>query len=169
MRYNHVIKAGKMYFRPCGRTRRCGSSASKAGGAAFGPCIRQLRSIVAAPAFNNFIMFCIICSSLSLAFDMPQVEKGSDTAVTLELLDYLFTTIFVVEMCLKIVAYGACTAPDGYFLDGWNVLDSFIVITSVISLAAAGVEFLSVFRSMRAVRTLRPLRVISATPRRDGH
>ena len=94
------------------------------------------------------------CASRSVALD------GSPTANTLELLDYLFTTIFVIEMALKIVAFGAFKPPDGYFLDGWNLLDSFIVATSVISLMASGVEGLGVFRSMRAVRTLRPLRVI---------
>merc|ERR1719398_59224 len=108
--------------------------------------MRQLRAIVSAPALDNFIIVIIILSSLALAFDMPDVLPGSPTANTLELLDYLFTSIFVIEMTLKLIAWGACSPPDGYFLSGWNCLDSFIVATSVISLAASDVEGLGVFR-----------------------
>ena len=106
----------------------------------------------------------IIASSAALMFDMPSVLPGSPTANTLELLDYLSTAICLVEMVLKMIAYGVFNPPDGYLLDGWNVLDAFIVTTSVLALAASGVEGLSVFRSMRAMRTLRPLRVIQRNP-----
>jgi len=165
LKYSSYVKAGKKYFKAAGPdTFGHDHLPLKPDTAQSGPCIRQLRAIVTASSFQNFIMFCIICSSLSLAFDMPSVLPGSETAITLELLDVLFTTIFVVEMSLKIIAFGAFSPPDGYFRDGWNQLDSFIVMTSVISLLAAGVEYLSVFRSMRAVRTLRPLRVIQRNP-----
>ena len=126
--------------------------------------MRQLRAIVTSPGFGNFIILCILLSSAALAFDMPDVLPGSPTANTLELLDYLFTSIFLVEMVLKIVALGAFAQPDGYFLSGWNLLDSFIVTTSVISLLASDVESLSVIRTLRVARVLRPLRVIQRNP-----
>ena len=165
VRYNSYILVGNTHFQPVGDDELgCDHLPLKPDTLQAGACIRQLRAIVNHGNFTNFIMFCIVCSSAALAFDMPDVLPGSPTANTLELLDYLFTTIFVVEMVLKLIAYGAFTAPDGYFLDGWNILDGFIVFTSVISLVASGVEGLSVFRSMRAVRTLRPLRVIQRNP-----
>lgn len=129
-----------------------------------GACIRQLKAIVNAPAFGNFIIFCILASSAALAVDMPDVQPGSPTANTLELLDYLFTTIFCVEMILKLVAFGAFAEPDGYFRSGWNVLDAIIVVSSVVSLFLADVEGLSVVRALRVARTLRPLRVIQRNP-----
>jgi len=129
-----------------------------------GACIRQLKAIVNAPAFGNFIIFCILASSAALAVDMPSVLPDSPTANTLELLDYLFTTIFCVEMVLKLIALGACAEPDGYFRSGWNILDAVIVVSSVISLFLSDVEGLSVVRALRVARTLRPLRVIQRNP-----
>jgi hypothetical protein len=129
-----------------------------------GACIRQLKAIVSAPAFGNFIIFCILASSAALAVDMPDVLPDSPTANTLELLDYLFTTIFSVEMILKLIAFGACAEPDGYFRSGWNVLDGVIVISSLVSLFLSDVEGLSVVRALRVARTLRPLRVIQRNP-----
>merc|ERR1719163_732012 len=45
-----------------------------------GACIRQLKAIVNAPAFGNFIIFCILASSAALAVDMPDVLPNSPTA-----------------------------------------------------------------------------------------
>ena len=126
----------------------------------YGACLRQLRSIVTHPTFDNMIIFAIVCSSLSLAFDMPDVVPNSPMAHTLELLDYSFTFLFLGEMILKLIVFGIYAAPDAYFRSGWNILDAIIVATSVLSLLLANIEGLSVFRALRALRTLRPLRVI---------
>ena len=93
----------------------------------YGACIRQLRSFVTHPTFGNAVILAIVCSSLSLAFDMPSVPPDSPTAHTLELLDYTFTGLFVVEMALKLLVFGPFAAPDAYFRSGWNILDSTIV------------------------------------------
>ena len=126
----------------------------------YGACIRQVRAIVTHPTFDNVIIFAIVCSSLSLAFDMPSVVPGSPTANTLELLDIFFTCLFVGEAMLKLVVFGPCAGPEAYFKSYWNVLDFTIVATSVISLLAQGAESFGVFKALRALRTLRPLRVI---------
>ena len=49
--------------------------------------------------------------------------------------------------------------PGAYFRNGWDTLDGFIVIVSFISLILPG--NLSIFRTLRLVRVLRPLRMIS--------
>ena len=58
-----------------------------------------------------------------------------------------FTAIFIVEMLVKMAAFSLC----GYFEDGWNWLDFFIVIISVIGL----MDFLPALKSLRALRALR--------------
>ena len=120
---------------------------------------RQLRAIVTNPMFDNIIIMCILLSSLSLAFDMPDVVPNSPTANTLELCDLFFTFIFLGEFIIKIITFGPC-GEEGYFNSSWNILDFSIVTTSVISILAADAKGFGAFKAMRALRTLRPLRVI---------
>ena len=125
---------------------------------------RQLRELVMAPAFEGFIQLCILCSSAALAFDMPDVAPGSQLERTLHTADVAFTSIFVVEMSLKLMVFGAFAPPDGYFRSAWNQLDATIVATSVLSLILTSVEGLGALRAMRALRALRPLRTIQRFP-----
>lgn len=68
-------------------------------------------------------------------------------------LDSACLAIFVVEIGLKLVAYGR-----RFFRSGWNLFDISIV-------ALALVPGAQTFTVLRALRILRVLRVISATPR----
>jgi hypothetical protein len=93
--------------------------------------------------------------------------------------DLVITIIFVFEMLLKMIGLGLIRGKDSYMRSGWNVLDFFIVILSVIGLAtgplvtgfcmldvepSAGGGILKALRSMRALRALRPLRVVRRYP-----
>ena len=49
--------------------------------------------------------------------------------------DLVITVIFVIEMILKMIGLGIIRGNDSYLRSGWNVLDFFIVILSVIGLA----------------------------------
>ncbi len=62
-------------------------------------------------------------------------------------------------MIIKWLAYGIKT----YFKNGWNILDFFIVVVSVLGtrLVLFGVADIPAFKSMRTLRALRPLRVLS--------
>lgn len=62
----------------------------------------------------------------------------------------VFTGIFAGEMLLKLVAMD----PYYYFQEAWNCFDGFIVTLSLVELALADVEGLSVLRSFRLVNTL---------------
>jgi len=57
------------------------------------------------------------------------------------------------------LAYGIKT----YFKTGWNILDFFIVVVSILGtlLVLFGVADIPAFKSMRTLRALRPLRVLS--------
>ena len=52
--------------------------------------------------FDNFIMFVILVSSISLASEDP-VDEDSPRNVYLGLADYFFTAIFTFEVCLKVI------------------------------------------------------------------
>lgn len=62
----------------------------------------------------------------------------------------VFTGIFAGEMLFKLVAMD----PYYYFQEAWNCFDGFIVTLSLVELALADVEGLSVLRSFRLVNTL---------------
>ena len=122
--------------------------------------------------FDTVIMFFIILSSLTMAFESPKVLESS-TADTLEIIDWVFTIIFALEMVMKLIAFGAVGSDfrkkglfcdDGaYIRDPWNCMDGFIVGISIIAkaLSSGGLEWV---RALRTMRVLRPLRVISRVP-----
>lgn len=80
-------------------------------------------------------------------------------AAVLHFLDKLFTIIFTAELILKWFAHGI----KNYFTNGWNWLDFFIVMVSVLGtlLDTLGVADIPAFKSMRTLRALRPLKALS--------
>lgn len=118
-----------------------------------------LTEVLANKWFERFILFCIIVSSLLLAFDTPR-DPNPDLVDALHYFDIVFTAIFAAEMVMKVIALGLAFHKGAYLRDGWNWLDGTIVTVSIISLSIASVDvgFLKVLRVFRA---LRPLRLIT--------
>ena len=122
--------------------------------------------------FDMVIMTFIVISSLTMAFESPKVLESS-AVETLNILDWIFTIIFVIEMIMKLIAYGAVGSDfkkkgwfcdDGaYIRDPWNCMDGFIVAISIFAKAmdSGNMEWV---RALRTMRVLRPLRVISRVP-----
>jgi len=70
----------------------------------------------------------------------------------------------VVECVLKIIVLGFCIGEKTYLKDPWNVLDFVIVLFSVLTWVLEAVTAgsdISFIRGFRALRALRPLRVVS--------
>ncbi|VDD80853.1 unnamed protein product [Mesocestoides corti] len=81
----------------------------------------------------------------------------------LELLENYFLGIFTFEALLKIVALGFIMQPGAYLRNVWNILDFTVVITGYITVFAQtgnGIDL----RTLRAVRVLRPLKLVSGIP-----
>ncbi len=85
--------------------------------------------------------------------------------------NYIFTAIFAIEMVIKIIASGLVVGPNTYLHTGWNIMDGFIVIISVVDLAVTNrgsitpstgsdtaSHILGMLRVFRLLRALRPLR-----------
>ena len=49
-------------------------------------------------------------------------------------MDYVFNALFTLEMVLKVITYGLFFDDDSYMRDSWNLLDSFIVFSSLIDM-----------------------------------
>jgi voltage-gated sodium channel len=115
----------------------------------------RLWRIVESPFFTGFILVVIIANAVVLGLQTYE-EIESRYGDLLNLLNDLFLAIFVVELVLRIGAYGR--RPREFFRDGWNVFD-FVVI---------GVAFVPGIREsstlLRLARLLRVVRVVRILP-----
>jgi voltage-dependent calcium channel L type alpha-1D len=79
-------------------------------------------------------------------------------------IDIYVTSIFTIELLLKVVVYGFMfNGPESYMLNPWNIMDFIIVCFSLISIIFSGVD-LGIIKVLRMLRVLRPLRMISRNP-----
>ena len=116
-------------------------------------------------AFDSFIILLIIASSVCLALDVPRLDPGSELKSYLDLLNYWFTGLFILEMTLKIVAYGfVFNGERSYLRQPWNILDFLIVGISILGLLAHLVPAFGQLKSLRILRVLRPLRLLQRSP-----
>lgn len=104
----------------------------------------------------------IILSSAKLIVDASTIDMElSDTAIRLSnLFDFIFTIIFTLESLLKSIAFGFVMNKNSYLREYWNILDFFIVMTSLLDITLTNIE-LPFIKILRLLRTLRPLRFIS--------
>lgn len=125
---------------------------------------KTLFVIVDDKRFEYSILLLILASSITMACESPSVLEDKDTENTLNMIDYVFTSIFTIEMLMKLIAFGLLFEDKGAYLrDPWNILDGSIVLLAIIGIALSDLD-LDWVRSLRTMRVLRPLRVISRVP-----
>nr|XP_028567899.1 voltage-dependent L-type calcium channel subunit alpha-1F isoform X5 [Podarcis muralis] len=109
--------------------------------------------------FTNLILVFIILSSISLAAEDP-IRAHSFRNNILGYFDYAFTSIFTVEILLKMTAYGAFLHKGSFCRNWFNLLDLLVVSVSLISFGIHS-SAISVVKILRVLRVLRPLRAIN--------
>ena len=111
--------------------------------------------------FDNTILFLIIVSTLTLAVETPFDDPNGQKIEILTWIDYFMTGAFTLECVTKIIAFGFIMTQTAYIRDPWNILDFTIVISAVAGfLMPPGVN-ISAVKSLRILRILRPLKIIS--------
>uniref|UniRef100_A0A8D3CP06 Voltage-dependent N-type calcium channel subunit alpha n=1 Tax=Scophthalmus maximus TaxID=52904 RepID=A0A8D3CP06_SCOMX len=111
--------------------------------------------------YSYLILATIIANCIVLALE--QHLPASDKTPMSERLDDTepyFIGIFCFEAGIKIIAQGFAFHKDSYLRNGWNVMDFVVVLTGI--LATVGADF--DLRTLRAVRVLRPLKLVSGIP-----
>uniref|UniRef100_A0A6Q2Y5Z0 Voltage-dependent L-type calcium channel subunit alpha n=1 Tax=Esox lucius TaxID=8010 RepID=A0A6Q2Y5Z0_ESOLU len=109
--------------------------------------------------FCNLILVFIILSSCSLAAEDP-IRAHSFRNNVLGYADYAFTSIFTVEIILKMTVHGAFLHQGSFCRNWFNLLDLLVVSVSLISFFLHS-SAISVVKILRVLRVLRPLRAIN--------
>ena len=114
----------------------------------------RCRRIADSPRFQGFIFGVIVLNAITLGLGTYDWSDTVNEVITV--LDDTFLGIFVVELAIRIAAFGR--RPQDFFKDGWNLFD-FIVI---------GLAFLPGLRDnvtlLRLARLLRVVRLVSVMP-----
>jgi voltage-gated sodium channel len=113
-----------------------------------------LWQLVESPLFATAIMAAIVGNAVVLGlqtYDVIVAEHGA----LLEFLNDAFLAVFVVELTLRITAYGR--RPQDFFRSGWNVFD-FVVIAAAFVPGLRGLP--TILRLLRLLRVLRLVRVL---------
>ncbi|XP_037668169.1 voltage-dependent L-type calcium channel subunit alpha-1S [Choloepus didactylus] len=115
--------------------------------------------IVNATWFTNFILLFILLSSAALAAEDP-IRAQSVRNQILGYFDIAFTSVFTVEIVLKMTTYGAFLHKGSFCRNYFNILDLVVVAVSLISMGLES-STISVVKILRVLRVLRPLRAIN--------
>lgn len=113
-----------------------------------------LQRIESSRLFQTAVIFIIILSAISIGaktYDIPpffeRLLSGLDMAVTY---------FFLAEILLR---FSACQDRKRFFLDGWNLFDTLIVVGSLVPLQNAEAVLIG-----RLLRVFRVLRLVSVVP-----
>ncbi|UYV78972.1 hypothetical protein LAZ67_17000527 [Cordylochernes scorpioides] len=109
--------------------------------------------------FGNLVLVCILISSGMLAAEDPLVSTSFRNNV-LKKFDYFFTTVFTIEITLKMITFGVVLHKGSFCRSAFNLLDVLVVAVSIISFNPDNEQF-SVLKILRVLRVLRPLRAIN--------
>ncbi|XP_042338069.1 sodium channel protein type 4 subunit alpha B-like [Plectropomus leopardus] len=96
---------------------------SRGGGRVWSNFRRTCCSLVQHRGFDAFIIVIIVASSTALAFEDVHLQQHTVLKTVLETADQVFTFILLMEVILKIIAFGL----KKYFTDAWCWLD-FLVL-----------------------------------------
>ncbi|XP_072765467.1 voltage-dependent calcium channel type A subunit alpha-1 isoform X6 [Anoplolepis gracilipes] len=129
-------------------------------------CIRKhTRFIIEWPPFEYAVLLTIIANCVVLALEehLPNSDK-TILAQKLEATEIYFLGIFCVEASLKILALGFVLHRGSYLRNIWNIMDFFVVVTGIITAFSQGIHLDMDLRTLRAIRVLRPLKLVSGIP-----
>ena len=111
----------------------------------------HLRQILERPAVRNAILAVIIFNAITLGLSTSHaVMDRAEGAI--HAIDRIVVAIFLVELTLKLYAYGL-----GFFRSGWNFFDAFVILIGLLPQTGS-------LRALRALRVIRALRLLSVVP-----
>ncbi|XP_057716493.1 voltage-dependent P/Q-type calcium channel subunit alpha-1A isoform X9 [Corythoichthys intestinalis] len=122
---------------------------------------KYAKKITEWPPFEWMILATIIANCIVLALEQ-HLPDGDKTPLSerLDATEMYFIGIFCFESGIKILALGFAFHKNSYLRNGWNVMDFVVVLTGILSTVGSDFDL----RTLRAVRVLRPLKLVSGIP-----
>lgn len=105
----------------------------------------KVKIFVDSTRFQSFIIGLIILNSIIIGLETSEIIMSLYGGILL-LIDKLILVIFIIEITLKLYAYGF-----SFFRSGWNIFDFSIVSLALLPTSGS----LSILRSLRIFRSLR--------------
>uniref|UniRef100_A0A1A8C1F7 Calcium channel, voltage-dependent, R type, alpha 1E subunit n=1 Tax=Nothobranchius kadleci TaxID=1051664 RepID=A0A1A8C1F7_NOTKA len=126
---------------------------------------KYARRIIEWPPFEYMILATITANCVVLALEqhLPGEDK-TPMAKRLEKTEPYFIGIFCFEAGIKLVALGFVFHKGAYLRNGWNVMDFIVVLSGILATAGSHMNIPADLRTLRAVRVLRPLKLVSGIP-----
>uniref|UniRef100_A0A7N6FKR9 Voltage-dependent calcium channel alpha-1 subunit IQ domain-containing protein n=1 Tax=Anabas testudineus TaxID=64144 RepID=A0A7N6FKR9_ANATE len=126
---------------------------------------KYARRIIEWPYPSYMILATITANCVVLALEqhLPGEDK-TPMAKRLEITEPYFIGIFCFEAGIKLVALGFVFHKGSYLRNGWNVMDFIVVLSGILATAGAHMNIPVDLRTLRAVRVLRPLKLVSGIP-----
>ncbi|XP_076582081.1 voltage-dependent R-type calcium channel subunit alpha-1E isoform X2 [Chaetodon auriga] len=126
---------------------------------------KYAKKITEWPPFEYMILTTIIANCIVLALEqhLPGEDK-TPMSKRLEKTEPYFIGMFCFEAGIKIIALGFVFHKGSYLRNGWNVMDFIVVLSGILAAAGAHMNISVDLRTLRAVRVLRPLKLVSGIP-----
>ncbi|XP_059414022.1 voltage-dependent T-type calcium channel subunit alpha-1I-like isoform X2 [Carassius carassius] len=119
----------------------------------------KLWGIVESKYFNRGIMIAILINTISMGIEHH--SQPDELTNVLEICNIVFTSMFTLEMILKLTAFGFFE----YLRNPYNIFDGIIVIISVCEIIGQSDGGLSVLRTFRLLRVIKLVRFMPALRR----
>ncbi|EGZ28555.1 hypothetical protein PHYSODRAFT_467180 [Phytophthora sojae] len=127
------------------------------------PIRKAANGLLLHPQFDNLSLALIVISTVQLAIDNPLNSPDSLLATVLSWFDSVLTVLFMIEVVIKIIAYGFILHKGAYLRNSWNIMDFAITAVAAFFMFQGSSQFKFV-KTLRAFRALRPLRMINRNP-----
>jgi voltage-gated sodium channel len=119
----------------------------------------SFKLLVDSPTFGLAVFFTISCHAMISAFAVNYRAAGWEFPLAMDgFLDLIFLSVYVCEVCLRVLAYGRV-----FLLDAWNVIDVFLIFVETLDIfyltSSTHIILFRMLRSMRLLRLLRSLRL----------
>ncbi|KAJ7992826.1 hypothetical protein DPEC_G00266050 [Dallia pectoralis] len=126
---------------------------------------KYAKKVIEWPPFEYMILATIIANCIVLALEqhLPGEDK-TPMSKRLEKTEPYFIGMFCLEAGIKVVALGFVFHKGSYLRNGWNVMDFIVVLSGILATAGAHMNIPVDLRTLRAVRVLRPLKLVSGIP-----
>ena len=110
----------------------------------------RCRAVADSSVFQGFILVVIVLNAITLGIQTYDISSRLESA--LSTLDDVFLAIFVVELTIRVTAFGA--RPQDFFRDGWNVFDFSVIAAAFVPGVRENVTLLRIVRLLRVVRVV---------------